>query len=61
GVSLGFAVLIARTFPVAGPMIRNLVVGAVVVNQILGPIAFKFALVKTGETARARSGAVESA
>ncbi len=49
GVSIGLAGLIPRRFPEGGEVLFTLVLAVIVVNQIVGPIAFKFALVQSGE------------
>jgi len=49
GVSLGLATLARRAFPEVGGMIADLIVGAIVFNQLVGPIWFRFTLLKTGE------------
>ncbi len=53
GVSLGFAAVAARELPVVGPQIREVVVAAVVLNQVIGPVLFKMALERSGEIGRA--------
>lgn len=52
GVSLGFASLIAREIPGVGTGLREIVVAAVVLNQVIGPVLFKLALEKAGEIPR---------
>ncbi len=52
GVSLGFATLIAAQVPGIGSQLRELIVAAVVVNQLIGPVLFKHALAKAGEIPR---------
>jgi Kef-type K+ transport system membrane component KefB len=53
GVSLGLAGIIVRRFPEWGAMLATTIVAIIALNQIIGPIAFKFALNAVGE-ARAR-------
>ena len=55
GVSLGLAEIIARRFPEWGPALAVTVVAVITLNQIVGPVAFKYALGAVGE-ARARGG-----
>jgi Kef-type K+ transport system membrane component KefB len=50
GVSIGFAKIIATTFPEWGVSFQTLVLSVVGINQIFGPILFKLALKKAGET-----------
>jgi len=51
GLTLGLSVVVERTFPTFGPGFRSLVVATVAINEVIGPILFKFALDKTGESA----------
>ena len=53
GVSLGLAGIIMRRFPEWGAILATTIVAIIALNQIIGPIAFKFALNAVGE-ARAR-------
>ena len=53
GVTLGFAYEIARRFPDWGGEIDSIIVAVVAINQIIGPITFKFALEK-GKEARGK-------
>ncbi len=50
GVVLGLAVTIERAFPRFGPPFRALAIATVALNQLVGPILFKLALDRTGET-----------
>jgi hypothetical protein len=49
GVSIGLVSMIPRRFPEGGEVLFTLLLAAIVINQIVGPIAFKFALVASGE------------
>jgi hypothetical protein len=49
GVSLGLATIARKVFGEPGVYVADLVVGAIVINQIFGPIAFRWALIKSGE------------
>ncbi len=49
GVSIGLAGLIPRRFPEGGETLFTLLLAVIVINQIVGPIAFKTALVQSGE------------
>lgn len=55
GVSLGLAEIIVRRFPEWGPALAVTVVAVITLNQIVGPVALKYALGAVGE-ARARGG-----
>ncbi|MFH1356555.1 MAG: cation:proton antiporter [bacterium] len=50
GVSLGLLTEIVRRFPEIGVPIQSILIAAITVNQIIGPILFKIALNKVGET-----------
>jgi len=54
GVSLGLLAEIARRFPDIGGPIQTILITTITVNQIMGPIAFKFALQRVGETRSSR-------
>lgn len=49
GVTLGFAVIISRGFHQIGGLLSTVIVAAVAINQIIGPIAFRYALGVAGE------------
>jgi Kef-type K+ transport system membrane component KefB len=55
GVSLGLAGIVMRRFPEWGVPLATIIVAVIAVNQIIGPVAFKFALGAVGE-ARAIPG-----
>lgn len=48
GVALGMCVT-AQTLPADGPLIRNIVLFAVLINEFFGPMATKWALTKAGD------------
>ena len=50
GLALGLSVVIARAFPSFGEGFRSLSIAAIAINEMLGPILFKFALDRAGET-----------
>ncbi len=52
GVSVGLAQMVARQFPEIGVYLNTVVLAVIAVNQIIGPIGFKFALGYVGETYR---------
>jgi Kef-type K+ transport system membrane component KefB len=56
GVTLGIANLVRDRFPLWGTEVAALVVAMIAVNQIIGPPAFRYALVKAGESGRAGVG-----
>ena len=49
GVTLGMAVIVADTFPGWGATFKNVVVGAIAVFQLVGPVVLKYALARAGE------------
>lgn len=53
GVSIGLTLEVVRRFPEWGPAFATLIVAAISLNQIIGPVAMSFALRRAGE---ARSG-----
>ncbi len=52
GLALGLSVVIAKAFPSFGEGFRNLAIAAVAINEMVGPILFKLALDRAGETDR---------
>jgi Kef-type K+ transport system membrane component KefB len=52
GFALGLANVIARTFPNIGQGFQALAIASVAINEMIGPVLFKFALDRAGETAR---------
>jgi Kef-type K+ transport system membrane component KefB len=50
GLTLGLSVVVMRTFPQFGASFRSLVIATVACNEVIGPICFKLALDRTGET-----------
>jgi Kef-type K+ transport system membrane component KefB len=53
GLALGLSVVIAKDFPSFGPAFRSLAVASIAVNEMIGPILFKLALDRSGETSHA--------
>ncbi len=49
GVSLGLLAEIVRRFPSIGVPVQSLLVAAITINQLIGPIALKYALNKVGD------------
>jgi Kef-type K+ transport system membrane component KefB len=50
GLTIGLAVVVERTFPSFGASFRSLVIAAVAVNEMIGPVLFKLALDTVGES-----------
>lgn len=55
GLTLGLSVIIERTFPTFGTGFRSLVIATVAINEVIGPILFKFSLDRSGESEGASS------
>ncbi|HEX3344697.1 MAG TPA: cation:proton antiporter, partial [Polyangiaceae bacterium] len=55
GLALGLSVLVAREFPGIGTGFRALAIATVAVNELAGPILFKLALDRSGETSAIRA------
>jgi Kef-type K+ transport system membrane component KefB len=53
GLALGLAATISSKFPTFGNGFRALAIATVALNEMFGPILFKFALDRTGETSAA--------
>lgn len=49
GVGLGLAIVIADSYPVWGKEFATIVIGVIVLNQLVGPPLFKWAIQKVGE------------
>jgi Kef-type K+ transport system membrane component KefB len=52
GLTIGMGMLVARAFPSFGEGFRSLTIATVAINEIVGPVLFKFALDRTGETGK---------
>lgn len=50
GLALGLAVVVAQNFPSFGPGFQSLAVAMVAINEMIGPVVFKMALDRAGET-----------
>jgi Kef-type K+ transport system membrane component KefB len=50
GVSLGLLAEVSRRLPDIGPSIQTILVATIIMNQLIGPVAFKFGLKRVGET-----------
>jgi Kef-type K+ transport system membrane component KefB len=49
GVAIALAVLVLNDFAPWGRVVGTVLLGSIVVNQLIGPILFRFALAKAGE------------
>jgi hypothetical protein len=52
GVTLGLASIVARKFPDWGPEVKTIALAMIAMNQIVGPVAFRWALLRSGEAGR---------
>jgi len=52
GLTIGMAVIVERSFPSFGAGFRSLAIANVALNELMGPILFKFALDRTGESGK---------
>ncbi len=50
GLTLGLSLVVVRAFPTIADAFRSIALAAVAVNEIVGPVLFKLALDRTGET-----------
>jgi Kef-type K+ transport system membrane component KefB len=53
GVTLGLASIVARKFPEWGPEAKTIALAMIAMNQLLGPVVFRWALIRSGEAGRA--------
>ncbi len=61
GVTLGLASIVAREFPGPGEKLAALALAIIAIHELAGPVLFKYALGKTGETGAAdRPAAAQS-
>jgi Kef-type K+ transport system membrane component KefB len=52
GLTIGMAVVVERSFPTFGAGFRSLAIANVALNELVGPVLFKFALDRIGETGK---------
>ncbi|HEY2513775.1 MAG TPA: sodium:proton exchanger [Polyangiaceae bacterium] len=60
GLTLGLSVIIEREFPSFGAQFRALAIATVALNEVVGPVLFKFALESAGEVATGQEAAIEA-
>jgi Kef-type K+ transport system membrane component KefB len=60
GLALALTLLLVRTFPSFGPALSPVIFAGVAINQLLAPVLFRWALVKSGESGGA-TGEVRAA
>lgn len=52
GLTIGLSLVVARAFPSFGDGFRSLTIATVAINELIGPILFKLALDRNGETGK---------
>jgi Kef-type K+ transport system membrane component KefB len=57
GLALGLGVVVESAFPGVGSSFRSLVIAAVAINEMIGPVLFKLALDRTGESDQGEAAA----
>lgn len=57
GLALGLGVVVQGAFPGIGEKFRSLVIAAVAINEMIGPVLFKMALDRAGESDRGEPAA----
>jgi len=57
GLALGLGIVVQGAFPTIGTPFRSLVIAAVAINEMIGPVLFKLALDRAGESSRAEPAA----
>lgn len=60
GVAVGLALQSQTTFPLYAEVIAAVILGSVLVNEIVGPVLTKFAILKAGEGREEHPGAFQS-
>ncbi len=60
GLALGLSGIVAREFPSVGTPFRALAVAMVAINEMIGPVLFKAALDRAGETSHAEAPSLAS-
>jgi Kef-type K+ transport system membrane component KefB len=57
GVAIGLVTVVAEVYPNRGGELRALFLSVIAINETLGPILFRWALVRSGEAVEAAAGA----
>lgn len=57
GVAIGLAAIVSEAYPVRGPQIAGLMLALIAVNETVGPILFRRALLASGEAGETAAGA----
>ncbi len=61
GLTLGLSMVVANTFPSFGPGLRSLCIAVVAINEVIGPILFKLALDRSGESGQGQESRLSAA
>ena len=61
GLALALALLFVKTFPHFGAEASALVLGVVAMNEMIAPVLYRWALVRSGEVGQAKTRAAEAA
>ncbi len=56
GVAIGLASVIAEAYPERGPVIRDVLLAVIAINQTIGPVLFRQALSRSGEIGSPEQG-----
>ena len=60
GLALGISSVVARSFPSFGDGFRALAIATVAINEMVGPVLFKMALDRSGESSTAPEPSISS-
>ncbi len=60
GLALALALLLVKTFPTLGAEASALVFGSVAINELVAPVIYRFALVKSGEAGQQQAAVAEA-
>ncbi len=60
GLALGLSTIVSREFPAVGTPFRALAVATVAINEMIGPVLFKMALDRAGESSRSEAPSLAS-
>ncbi len=52
GLTLSMVIVIESTFPEWGSLVKSIGISVIAINQIVGPILFKYGIIKSGEATR---------
>ncbi|HYI11244.1 MAG TPA: cation:proton antiporter [Thermoanaerobaculia bacterium] len=58
GVAIALVALLLADFPPWGPIVGTIVLGTIIVNQLIGPVLFRNAIVQAGEAAVVESASL---